>query len=368
MKWVKVPLVGGSTFGIDPLISARRIYNLFVTDGFLHGTPGWKKRLDLVSEASIPIAGRGLFKSDRGDLAIAVVNQTIWSLDAVTGATFVGNLDSSAGLVSIDENLNGQICIVDGTSIYIYNRYTRALTKQAAPDVPDWLIPNYVCFQNTYFLIGNADTTGNGGRWGIFVFKDENTIELFQEGALQAKADYARAIVRVPGKQDIVLVFGENVTQVQANVGGLQVYAPIQSVNIDYGVANIDTIAFTDKFVVWLAVNEVSPPVIMISTGETHETISTDGIDYLLERVVNPRKSLGFFYKRAGHLMYQLTFYDPKDNFSIVYDFKTKLFHFTSDGDLGYHPAVRMIYANNTNYFVSLNDGGFYETGLEFTT
>lgn len=364
-KWVQVPLVIGSNFGIDPKISGAKVYNLFTSDGFLIGTPGWKKRLTLVASGSTPVAGRGIFKSERGPVDLSVVNQTVWTLDKTTGATFAGNLTSSKGLVSMAENLNGQICIVDGTSAYIYNRFTRALTKQT---LPDWLIPNYVSFQNTYFLIGNGDSTGNGARWGIFTYTTDNTISLFQEGALETKADYARAVIPIPGKSDTVLVFGEGVTEVQADVGGLQVYARVSSLNVDYGVASIHTIASNDTMVVWLAINAVSPPVIMYFDGKTHQTISSDGINHLMDLVKFPNQSVGFLYKRAGHLLYQLTCYNPQDNFSLLYDFNTKRFQFITDADLNYHPAVGMIYSNNTNYFVSLNNGCLYETGLEFTT
>lgn len=364
-KWVKVPLVIGSTFGIDPKISGAKVYNLFTSDDYLIGTPGWKKRLTLVPSATTPVSGRGIFKSERGRVDLAVVNQTVWTLDKLIGATFAGDLESSKGFVSIAENLNGQICIVDGTSAYIYNRFTRALTKQT---MPDWLVPNYVTFQNTYFLIGNGDRTGNGARWGIFTFDTDTTIQFFQEGALQTKADYARAVVPIPGKSDTVLVFGEGVTEVQADVGGLQVYARVSSLNVDYGVASIHTIASNDTIVVWLAINSVSPPVIMYFDGQTHQTISSDGINHLMDSVSFPNQSVGFLYKRAGHLLYQLTFYNSNDNFSLLYDFNTKRFQFITDADLNYHPAVGMIFSNNTNYFVSINNGSLYETGLEFTT
>lgn len=360
-KWIKVPLVGGSNFGLDPKISGQKVYNLFTSDGYLIGTPGWKKRLKLLDGGK----GRGIFKSERGNLDLEVIDKTVWTLDKSSGATFVGNLDSSQGFVTIAENLNGQICIVDGISAYIYNRFTRALTKQS---MPDWLVPNHVSFQNTYFLIGNGDLTGNGARWGIFTFVSDNIIELFQEGALQTKADYARAVVPIPSKSDLVLVFGEGVTEVQADVGGLQVYARVSSLNVDYGVASIHTIASNDSIVVWLAINAVSPPVIMVFNGQTHKAISTDGINHLMDSISFPNQSVGFLYTRAGHLLYQLTFYNPEDNFSLLHDFETGFFQFITDADLNFHPACGMVYSNNTNYFLSMNNGCLYETGLGFTT
>ena len=48
------------------------------------------------------------------------------------------------------------------------------------------------------------------------------------------------------------------------------------------GCINPATIAALDEYVVWLAQNEKSGPIIMYSTGGMPKKITTDGIDYLL--------------------------------------------------------------------------------------
>lgn len=362
---VEIQIVGSSTFGRYPKISGRRTYNMFISDDWLVDYSGWKRVLELQRTVNASVEGRGIFHSIRGQLVVAVVNSSVWSLSADIGASFIGNLLSHSGPVFMDENLSGQICIVDGTYAYIYNRFSNSLTQQSLNPA---LTPNYVCYHNTYFLFGNGDTTGNGAKWYAYAFDTDTTIQQVFELALQTKPDYAKAIVRLPGKGNNVLVLGTAVGEIQNNVNTIQGYQRVSTINIDYGVLSIATIASSDTFVCWLAVNEKSAPVIMYFDGMNLKTISTDGINYQLGALNNPAKSVAFFYKKDGHLFYQITFYDPEDNLTLVYDFNTQKFFHLSDADLSFHPARQVITYGNKNYFVSLKNGSIYQTGTDFTT
>jgi hypothetical protein len=63
------------------------------------------------------------------------------------------------------------------------------------------------------------------------------------------------------------------------------------------------------------------------------------------------------FYRQDGHVFYILTFYNPADNFSIMYDFTTQKFFDLTDWDASFHPARQIAYFNNQIYFVSLKQG-----------
>src|SRR6185295_6279796 len=241
--------------------------------------------------------------------------------------------------------------------------------------IPDDLIPVMVCFHDTYFHIGNGNTTGNGAKWYVFQFETDSTIEVADGGvlSLQTKPDYARAIVRLSEKGKNVIVFGTAVTEIHINsplTTGLEtlLYQRIPTINIDYGVLSLATIASSDDMVCWLAINEKSAPVIMYFDGNAHHTISTDGINYQLGTLKNPGKSVGFFYKKDGHLFYQITFYDEQDNLTLAYDFTEKNFLNLSDYNLNFHPARQVIYVGQRTFFISLTNGAIYETGTDFTT
>src|ERR1700744_4064972 len=376
---IPIQIVGSSTFGRYNRVSGRKVYNLFESDGWLVPYPGWKRVVELVSNSNQAVEGRGFFRSIRGNIAVAVINSSVWRLDPNAGALFIGNIATSSGPVFMDENLNSQIGIVDQLGLYIFNRGTNALTRQESVinggPVPDDLTPNYIRFHNNYFLIGNNNTTGNGARFYAFVFNDANSVVVANGGqlALETKADFARAVIPLPGKGNNVLVMGTAVTEVQNNSpivynGNILLYQRVSSINIYYGVLSVATIAWSETMVVWLAVNEKAKPVIMVFDGKGPRAISTDGINHQLGVLAHPEKSVGFIYEEDGHTFYQISFYDPADNLSLMYDFNLDTFYHTSDAALNYHPARQVIYIGNKNYFISINNGSIYEFSTSLTT
>src|SRR5690606_33399564 len=158
-------------------------------------------------------------------------------------------------------------------------------------------------------------------------------LDWIQTLALQTKPDFAKGILRIPGKGNNVLVFGSTVAEIWNNVGGIAVYQRASSVNIDYGVASVATIAANDEVVAWLGINEKSSPALMAMQGGGASRISTDGLDHLLETVKHPENSTAVLYRQGGHLFYILTFYHQEDNFTITYDFTTKRLYDLTDWD-----------------------------------
>src|SRR5690606_18789143 len=122
-------------------------------------------------------------------------------------------------------------------------------------------------------------------------------IEYVQTLTLQTKPDFAKACLRIPSKGNNLLVMGSIVSEIWTNVPGLQIYQRQSSINIDYGVASVSTIAASDDMIAWLGINEKSSPAIMVMTGGGAQRISTDGIDNLLSRVQFPDQSTAMFYR-----------------------------------------------------------------------
>jgi hypothetical protein len=95
--------------------------------------------------------------------------------------------------------------------------------------------------------------------------------------------------------------------------------------------------------------------------------ISTDGLDHLLESVQVPQSSTAFLYRQGGHLFYVLTFLDPLDNFSIMYDFTNdKIFDLT-DWDFSAFPARQTVFYNHKTLFISYKDGQIFELNANLT-
>lgn len=365
---VPVNIVGSSTFGRYPKISLEKTYNMFNSDGWLVNYPGFKKKQELVVTGQTPGPGRASFNSIRGNFLIGVVGQNVYRLNANLNPILIGTLNTIVGDVSIDENLNEQICIVDGLDAYIYDYgiavpvFTQQNLMYPGPPVSFPIYPNYVSYHNTFFLIGSSAAHPNSQFWYAFEFDptDRNNLKFNSQFSLQTKPDSALVVKRLPGRGNNVLVMGSTVCEVWTQVGGTENYRRVQAFNIDVGVVSPSTIAASNDFICWLAKNQDNSPTINFTNGSNNQTISTDGIDHLLDTIKYPAQSTAFFYKQDGHLFYQLTFTNPVDNLTLIYDFTTQKFFHGSDENLNYHPAQSVVYFNELIYFLSVNDGSLF--------
>lgn len=365
---VPIQIVGSSTFGRYNKIASGLTYNMFISDDWLVNFAGYKRVLQLIADNIGE--GRGLYHSTRGNLLIAVIGSIVFKIDDALQYSTIGTLNTSTGEVFMDENLNNQICIVDGLNAYIYNYSTpTGVILQASVTFN----PSYVCFHNTYFLFGNNSRENIGAFWYAYVYDTADvsgsSIKQQTQLALSTKPDYAIAVRRLPGQANNVLVFGTTVCEIWTQVGGTQNYRRNSSVNIDYGCLSVSTIGSCDQYTAWLAVNEDNSPIILTyNQGSGLRRISTDGIDYLLDTILFPDQSTALFYTQDGHLFYQLTFFNPEDNLTLVYDFNTDKFFNLSDQSGDHHPARKMVYFNSYPYFVSLNNASLYITDTNYTT
>lgn len=365
---MEIDIVGSSTFGRYSKISNAQTWNMFISDDAQVNFAGWKKAFDLLPSGS----GRALFNSLRGNFFIAVVNSQIFKIDQELFPTIVGTITTSAGEVYIDENLNQQICLVDGANAYIYNygdgSFGEVTVSGMSPTpLKDIFTPGYVSFNNTFFNFGNATKNVNGALWYTYQGSAGQALIAVSNQPIQTKPDFALAVVRLPGQSSNVLVLGSNCSEIWTNVGGLQNYRKNSTLSIDYGCASISTIAFSEEIVCWLAINENNSPVIAAySSGQGLQTISTDGIDYQLGQIKFPAQSTAMFYRQDGHLFYQITFYNDADNKTLAYDFNTQKFFQLSDSNMNHHPAQNFVIFNGKTYFLSLNNASLYESSSNF--
>ena len=383
---IPVRIVGSSVFGRYPTVSVERTYNMYITtDGtgeeeWLVNFPGYAAILAMTENSD---EGRGIFRSVRGGFLMAVVGAEVFRIDAFSAAPIaLGTISSQSGEVFFDENLSSQICFVDGVTAYIYNYDLAASSFSPAVYVNQpadtHFAPNYVTYHNTYFIFGNSIDSGIyknfGSQWVVFQTGSDNTLpnayklDWVQTLALQTKPDFAKAVLRIPGKGNNILVFGLTVAEIWNNIGGLQVYQRNSSINIDFGTASVATIAANEDVVAWLGVNEKSNSALMAMKGGNAERISTDGLDHLLSNVKNPSKSTAFLFREDGHNFYVLSFIDPKDNFSIMYDFTLNRIFDVTDWDFTTFPARQIVSFLNSSYFISYKDGNIYEISTDITT
>jgi hypothetical protein len=358
-KQIPLGMVGGTNFGRYPKISTEQTFNMIVSDGFLVSYAGYENVVSISPNG----VGRGIYASSRLGKMIAVIDNGIYTVDDQLVFDRVGDLDTYAGDVSIAENNGSQIAICDKSAIYIYDYAGSGSFQKVTTD----FIPAYVAFQNGYFIAAEAGQP----KWRL---SDLNNGLSWPAGAsnvgeFETDADNVLAAFPIPGKGNLLFVMGSLVTEPWFDIGtSLFPYQKNTQSNIAYGALNSATIDWNEKFVVWLGINRKSGPAILLSEGGDVKQISNEGFNYRFSRLNKPQNCTAFLFKQDGHLIYQMTFYDPSDNLSLAYDFETNLFFTLTDEYMNYHIARRVVFFNNTYYFVSFRDGNIYEFSTKYNT
>lgn len=380
---IEIPInpVVSSKFGIYSRVSPEKAINMYQSDNALVSYPGYKKTIQLgVKNVD---DSRASFFSVRGNFAVVVVGNEVKTISTHKNVEVVGTMDSSSGECFIDENLDAQICIVDGKNAYIYQYNATRFGGQyfakvvfrdnmGTPMDPQPL-PTYVSYHNTFFNFGTANFNKPGAPWYSYRFdpSDLNTqgtlIQWASEQLLQTKPDYPLAVLRIPGQGGNVLVLGTSVCEIFTQVGGQLNYRRNNTISVDYGCVNVNTIDTSDNYIAWLGINERNAPVIMVYSGQDIAPISTDGIDRLMEQIKFPELSTSTFCTINGHLIYQLTFTHPQDNLTVAYDFTVQKFLNLTDEKRNFHPALSYIYLGGSTYFLSLTEPALYEFSTDYT-
>lgn len=361
-KTLPLQMVGSSIFGRYPKISVEQTWNMIISDNWMVPYAGY----NLVSSISPGGQGRGIYASSRFGSMFVAVDNYIYIINRDFSASRIGQLSTFDGNVYFAENNASQIAICDGDHVYIFNYSLNTFTL-----VTTNFVPGYIAFQDGYFIASAPQSTGNYA-WRLSALNNGTSWpdDANHDGELQTKPTFCQAVIPVPSENGIVMVFGKTVVELWQDTGSqLFPYQRVSAYDIDYGCLSVATIAAMENMVVWLAANENAGPFIMFSQGGgAPQHISTDGIDYKLANLVNPQNSYGFLFRQDGHMIYQITFADPADDFSLAYDFNTQKFFNVSANDMGMHIAKRVVFFNNTYYFVSFVDGNVYEFNSNFTT
>lgn len=355
---IPLDIVGGNKYGRYPKINQSQTWNMMISDGFLVDYAGFEFQEEITNN---PLAtGRGAHVSTVFNVMIVVAGNAVVSFDKNLVPTRIGSLQSTTGEVFIAENNAGQLAFSDGINIYIYDQNTFTFS---IPTID--FIPGYITFQNTYFLCASQGQP-------VWRLSNPNNGLIWQDaaafvGLLQTKPDTVQAIIPMPGRGNMTFVFGSTIGEQWTFTGqSLFPWSRNSSFNLDYGCINPASIAFQGNYIVWVGISEEAGPVIMYTTGGDIKEVSTDGIDFLFSTLKAPQDCNGFLVKLDGHLFYQVTF--KTDNITLALDLTNETFFTITDENMNYHPARKIVYFNNTYYFVSYNDSNLYAFGTQFTS
>lgn len=366
-KTIPLKIVGGTNFSRYPKMSVESTINMMVTGdkgaAALVPFAGYDLKINLISGQP-----REIFSSTRINETFIVIGNKIYVTSNVSSYRLLGQIETFLGAVFISENQNSQIGFVDGFNLYVYNY---ALSTFTIVEIPN-ILPAYIEFLDTYTIITDTNR-------GIFIISSPNDMTSYSaldEATIQTEADQLQAVVRL---DRTLWVMGKKATEQwndqpnQALQGLGTVEFPFKRNNtfsIDYGCLSQQSIASGFQMLVWLAFNTSSGPTIVYVTGGKPNPLSNEGLDFLLKNLNFPERSSGFLFQDNGHIMYQLTFFDPTDDLTIVYDFTSGFFYSATDEKLSHYIANRISYFNNSFYFINFdaNNPGLYKMSVNILT
>ena len=348
----ELDIVGGTAFGRYQKQSIEETFNMMISDKALVDYPGYKKRLELDLDGQ----SREIFRSTRFSHLVVVIANKVYIVNADFSHSIVGEIGTSEGSVDIAENLNKEISITDGEALYVYNWGLNTFVK---PTID--FIPVYIEAMDGYLIAAAKDSNfwrlsnlNQATSWP----NDPNSV-----GALQTKSDNVIAVVRLNRQ---LFIMGNVTMEAWRNVGANPFpFTRDNSLSIDYGAVSSDSIAKGFGMICWLSANEQSGLAIKYTQGGPPIDLSTDGINFRLDRITKPEQAFGFLFEEDGHIIYQLTF--PGDNLTYAYDFMAQKFYTLTDENLNFHIAKRLAFFDNKLFFLSAKEGSLYEMGTEFT-
>lgn len=313
---MKIGLVGPSYQERSLPFDSQRSINLFpVFDkegkevSALYGTPG----LTLFATAGVgPI--RGNFNS-ANERAFEVSGNTLYELSSGGTATSRGTLDSTSGIVSIDEN-PFQLAICDGTDVYILTYATNVFAKVADVDLPDAGTLTYI---DGYFVISKVDS-------GSFY------ISAINDGTSWAALDFATAesspdeLLRVYNAVGQLWLLGTKTTEIWTNTGATAFpFERISGAKMEVGILAPHTAVAVDNSIFWVGRDNIGSGIVYRAQGFSPQRISTNAIELLIQAAPTPETLRAYTYQQDGHTFYVIT--GGGMDTTLVYDISTQFWH-----------------------------------------
>jgi hypothetical protein len=344
MSRINIPFVGASNKSRSVEVSTQRSVNLFPE---LDPLSGFQQALYLRPQlASFSTAGSATIRgmATFGSLLFVVSGGTVYSIDSSGSATSRGNLLTSTGRVSIDQNAT-QLMFVDGTAGYIWDGST--LTQIADGDFPNGA--TQVVQFDGYFVVNDP---ANPGRFYISAYNNGTAWDATEFATAERNPDGLLAML--VNERELWL-WGDASTEVWYNAGAPDFpFEPVQSAFTEWGVGAAFSPAKINGNVYWLA----SPGIVLRATGTRGERISTHAVETAIAGYADISDAFGYCLEWEGHLFYVLTF--PTGNATWVWDESSGLWHEWSSRGIGRFRGNAYALLGQIDYVGDYLDGNVY--------
>ena len=320
----------------------------------LYPTPGLTQQFQLTNA---PV--RGMKTLSGGNILIAVVGSTVYSINTSMVATSVGTLTSSTNPVVITDNnvtTSGLIAyIVDGTNRYTLDVSTNTFTKLPITDGA-WQGAT-VCDTVDNYIIYNQPNTQN---WGATDLSSALSINQYF-GTKDGSPDN---LVSLIADHRQVYLLGEVTSEVWTDVGNTITgiitfpFQRIQGTSMQHGCAAAYSVARFGEQFMFVSKDTRGQITIGFIQGYQFQRISTHAVEQsLMGKVVSD--AIAYTYRIEGHEFYVVTF--PTADITWVYDIASQMWHkwLSVDSNNVFHRHRSNCHA----FFNGLNLVGDYQNG-----
>lgn len=274
------------------------------------GTPGLVK---LSSAGSGPC--RGMHYVSRSNRAFMVSGAELYEITDPSVPVVRATLDTNLGYVSLADN-GIEMCLVDGTSLYLYTLATDVVTKPATPGFSG---ATRVSFQDGYFIVNRADTQQfflsdlyNGSSWDAL---DVASKEGEPDNLLSLEVDHRE-----------LWLFGERTTEVWFNSGDpLFPFERIQNAFLQEGIAGANLVERVDNSLFWVKRDRNGQHMVMRADGYVGQRVSTFALEQAMSGYGDISQGTMWSYMERGHSFLLINF--PNADRTWVFDAATRLWH-----------------------------------------
>lgn len=247
------------------------------------GTPGTVELVALADET------RGAEVAD--GRMFFVVGSTLYEVATDGTATDRGTLSTGSGRVGMASNRT-QLCIVDGSNLYVFTFSTNTLTTVSSTA---WLGSNEVVEIDGYFVFVDPGT-------------DQFYLSAIDDGTSLDALDFSSAD---SGPDDIVThkashrqlwLFGEQTTEIWINSGGADFpFARYGSYTLDVGCVGQWAACNAADTVVWIGKTKRGQGIVYMANGNQPQRISTVAVEQALAESTDLSAATMWAYQVEGH-------------------------------------------------------------------
>lgn len=282
---------------------------------------------------------RGLWT--HGSVLYSVEGNKLYSIDSASVRTELATLNSTSGTVDFESNLS-QLCITDGSRLYVYTPLTSSITQAT----------NYPGGDRISFLNQRINFLFRGTqKFGWTPLGSATTIDPLAFASAESNPD--TLVSQVAFNSELVLL-GQYSTEIWDPTGTDAVYAK-SSAAIDYGCVAAFSAQKSANSLFWLGQEQRGRAVVLQMQGHQARRISNRAIEEKLEGL-NLARATAFTYSDGGQSFYCLNV--PGLDTTWVYDETFNQWHERAewDGDWSQWRPTCHAFAYGKHYFGAGDD------------